>query len=250
MKKQFLILASTITTLVLISCGKEKIESPQPNSFEETATARKPGGGGTFTPVSNRGLLGRFEFNKNLKDMTGKLPDGTSTASRVLYTEDRKGIANNAIRFNGAYGVDLLNVPSTPDGASISVWVKHDTVPSSGWLCAVFSFKGFILQQNYNVFAGSYYTGIFGVLPIVYSSAIDKTWHHMAATRDNNELKFYIDGVLIGTAPTPAGAGPYPPAHNYALGYTMGNYWKGSLDDLRFYERVLSADELNTLANQ
>jgi hypothetical protein len=71
----------------------------------------------------------------------------------------------------------------------------------------------------------------------------------MAATRDNNELKFYIDGILIGTAPTPAGAGPYPAVDNYLLGHAFDTFWKGSLDDLRFYGRVLTAAEINSLAN-
>jgi hypothetical protein len=59
----------------------------------------------------------------------------------------------------------------------------------------------------------------------------------------------YIDGVLIGSAPTPAGAGPYPALDKYFLGYALGTFWKGSVDDLRFYSRVLSAAEINTLAN-
>ena len=71
----------------------------------------------------------------------------------------------------------------------------------------------------------------------------------MAATRDNNELKFYIDGILIGSAPTPAGAGPYPAFDKYLLAHAFGNFWKGSLDDLRFYSRVLSAAEVSTLAS-
>jgi hypothetical protein len=247
MKKQFLIFATSIITLAFVSCSKEKIETEQPANFEEIA-AGKGGNGGP--PVSNKGLLGRFEFNSNLEDATGQLADGVSTAGRVLYTTDRKGQTAKAIRFNAAYGVDIADVPSTPDGASISVWIKHDTLPSPGWLCSVFSFKGFIIQQSFDFFQASYYTGLYGVQPGVLSTTgTDKNWHHMAATRDNNELKFYIDGILIGTAPTPAGAGPYPAVDNYLLGHAFDTFWKGSLDDLRFYGRVLTAAEINSLAN-
>jgi hypothetical protein len=70
MKKQLLILATTFATFTFISCSKEKIETQQPNNFEEIATA-KGGGANGLPPVSNKGLLGRFEFNNNLKDATG-----------------------------------------------------------------------------------------------------------------------------------------------------------------------------------
>jgi hypothetical protein len=246
MKKQILIFVTAFVTVAFVSCSKEKIETKQPNTPEEIATGRIPDG----PAISGKGLLGRFEFNGDLKDATGKLPDGVSSVIRVSYTTDRKGQANKAVRFNGAYGVDIKDVPCTPDAASISVWIKHDTLPNPGWLSSVFSNYGFIIQQSYNFFQASYYTGFLGVPPSVFSSTgTDKTWHHMAATRDNNELKFYIDGVFIGSAPTPAGAGPYPALDKYFLGYALGTFWKGSLDDLRFYSRILSASEINTLAN-
>jgi hypothetical protein len=249
MKKQILILVAAVMTAALFSCSKEKIERNETTNPGEVA-AKKPGGGGSGSGTLNKGLLGWYRFDSSLVDATGQLADGLSNVRRVLYTTDRKGVANNAILFNAGYGVDIFDVPSTPDGASISVWIKHDTLPSPGWLCSVFSFKGFIIQQSYDYFNASYYTGLFGTPPNVYSSSgIDKHWHHMVATRDNNELKFYIDGVLMGTAPTPAGAGPYPTADNYLLGYAYDNYWKGSLDDLRFYKRVLTTSEITQLYN-
>ena len=61
---------------------------------------------------------------------------------------------------------------------------------------------------------------------------------------DNIELNFYIDGVLIGTSPSPAGAGPFDLTNNYSIGYSFGNiFCKGSLDDLRFYKRVITPGE-------
>ena len=246
MKKQIITFATIVTLFAFFSCRKEKIETEQPNTPEEITTARIPVG----PRVSGKGLLGRFEFNGDLKDATGKLADAVSTVRRVNYTTDRFGQAGKSLYFSGAYGVDINDVPCTPDAASVSVWIKHDTLPNPGWLSPVYGNHGFIIQQNGPFFAASYFTGLFGVPPTVFSStATDKTWHHMAATRDNNELKFYIDGVLIGTAPTPAGAGPYPALDKYLLGHAFDNYWKGAMDDLRFYSRVLSASEVNTLAN-
>lgn len=250
MKKQFLILASTITTLAFISCNKEKIETQQPGNSEEIATAKKPGGGGSFTPVSNKGLLGRFEFDSNLKDTTGQLADGISTAKRVLYTTDRKGATNKAIRFNEAYGIDIFDVPLEPE-MSLSVWVKHDMFPTLFLIPFVTGSQSFHFAQLENKFQGGYWNNING--QYVASGPIDNNWHHMAATRDDVSLKVYIDGILIGSSPTPAGSGPYQPTSEYVVGYGYNagtKYWKGSLDDMRIYARTLSGTEINTLANQ
>ena len=52
MKKQILIFAAAFITVAFISCSKEKIESTEPNNFEEIATAK--GGGNGLVPVSSR----------------------------------------------------------------------------------------------------------------------------------------------------------------------------------------------------
>jgi hypothetical protein len=105
-----------------------------------------------------------------------------------------------------------------------------------------------MIQQVGDVFTGSYQTYSMDGLQSVYSGHIDKQWHHMALTKDNNELKFYIDGVLVGTSPTPAVTGPFQNLNKYILGHAYDIMWKGSLDDLRFYKRVLTAAEINTLS--
>lgn len=245
MKKQTLIIVSLFVLSAFISCSKEKIETPESNSPEEFATARRPGSSGGSSQVSNRGILGRYEFDGNLKDLMGKLDDGYSTIGRVLYTTDRKGQANSAIRFNTAYGVEILDVPASST-MSLSLWVKQDIFPNY-WAQIISSWKSFTLQQYFSKYNCSYWNGI--NQQDVELEPIDNNWHHIAATRDNSIFKFYFDGVLIGSSPTPAGAGPYFPLNNFLLGFGGGTYWNGSLDDLRFYARVLSTSEVNILAN-
>src|SRR5215467_9358038 len=110
MKKQFLFIAVMISA-ILFSCSKEKIRTPIDSTDNIAPAANSQKGGGSSVNLS-KGLLGRFEFNNTLKDTTNQLADGISTASgRVLFTADRKGVANRAIYFNGAYGVDVFGVP-------------------------------------------------------------------------------------------------------------------------------------------
>ena len=110
MKRQFLILA-TLSVVILASCSKQQIEEPKANQPEEIAgainSANKGKGGNTL----DVGLLGRFEFDGNLNDKTNQLAPGISTINQVIYAADRKGNATGAIRFNGAYGVHINEVP-------------------------------------------------------------------------------------------------------------------------------------------
>jgi hypothetical protein len=105
MKKQFLIF-TTIATVLVVSCSKKNIEAPGTNQPEEIASAMAGASKGKGNTL-DAGLLCRFEFDGNLNDKTGHVSPGVSTVGRVLYTADRKGEPNKALRFNGAYGVTI-----------------------------------------------------------------------------------------------------------------------------------------------
>jgi hypothetical protein len=246
MKKQFLFTAVIISG-ILFSCSKEKIETPESTDAVSSSNSQK--GGGSISVNLNKGLLGRYEFNNTLKDTTGQLPDGISTVGRVLYTTDRKGVANRAIYFNEGYGVDIFGVPLGKN-MSVAVWVQNHFFPTSYMVAFVTGSKSFCLSQLENTYQAAYWNGING--QYTTSGAIDDKWHHLVATRDDISLKFYIDGVFIGSSPTPAGAGPYSPTSDYSLGYGYNagyKYWQGSMDDLRIYSRVLSASDITALYN-
>jgi len=247
MKKHILIFAA-ITTIVFISCSKEKLQTSQPDvsvETEMTSSSQRLGGETPLTTLGN-GLLGLFKFNGTLGDATNQLT-ATSTVGRVIYTADRKGVANQAINFNGNYGLDIPNVPLATN-MSISVWVKTDMYAPEN-LPFVNSPQSFSLSQRENTYQMAYWNGING--QYVVSGNVGGKWHHIAATRTDKALSFYMDGKLIGSSPTPAGSGPYSLVSEYLIGYGYNNgmqYWKGSLDDLRIYNRVLSSTELLNLA--
>ena len=250
MKKQFQILAATFITVALISCSKEKIETPVTNQQGEEVTAlNSPGGPIVINPL-NVGLLGRFEFNGNLKDTTKKLADADPTGPRITYTTDRKGQAKKAIRFNGTYGLEIFDVPSFPENSSVSLWVKDDIVEGPNWYVMLRGQNAFSFQQSVQAFGASFLKGI-SIFQHVGTTPIDDKWHHIAATRDNTSLKLYIDGVLIGTSPSPAESLPPSSLNKYQVAYgpAINHYWKGSVDDLRFYKRVLSQTEVQALYN-
>lgn len=78
-------------------------------------------------------------------------------------------------------------------------------------------------------------------------------WHHIAGVFDGTTLVTYLDGVAYNNTSSPQAAiwGADP----FRIGCDMDNgvelaYYVGSLDDVRFYDRALSAGEVAQLATE
>ena len=75
------------------------------------------------------------------------------------------------------------------------------------------------------------------------------TWHHIAATWDGTTVHIYLDGVDMGI--TTYGTPENPLAKAAAIGAWSENpsdeNWFGTLDDVRLYDRALTADEVSQL---
>jgi hypothetical protein len=87
------------------------------------------------------------------------------------------------------------------------------------------------------------------------SIAITNTsWHHVVLTRTGSELKIYVDAVDVTTVWFGLGTlSALDTGTPLLLGYSdyypeyAGYPFKGSLDEVRVYNRVLTADEITAL---
>jgi hypothetical protein len=69
-------------------------------------------------------------------------------------------------------------------------------------------------------------------------------WKHVAMTYDGSTLRFYIGGVLIGSAP---GAHTTTNASLlFGRWSSAAEYWNGLIDEVRIYNRVLSQSEVQS----
>jgi Concanavalin A-like lectin/glucanases superfamily len=249
MKKHIIILAAAITPLAFFSCKKEKIETQQTDSATNEITF-KP----IIKPVIDikGNLEGMYQFDGNLKDQTGQLADAVATISGAdVYTDDRKGNANSAIKFTGRYGLNIFKVPLTFN-TTVAAWVKYDAIaPSTNYFVTSEGLMPSFAQDNDNYWGIVWTPGSSGVP----SGPMDNNWHHLVATYDGNEIKFYVDGSFIGTSLNPSQlALPQGATVNYEVGSLTpvggkvpSTVWFGSLDDLHFYTRVLSSADVKAL---
>jgi hypothetical protein len=247
MKKQFQILAATFITVVFISCSKEKVELTETpiTTNEEIATSS------TFNrtlvdPLTVK-LDGWFTFNATLKDQTKKLVNAVSSKRLASFTYDRKGIANAALKLDSTYYLKLLNVPQQTE-TSISVWIKYGSeVAYKAFIRPTIAGAGVAQYFNKKI-SGQIHT------PETHSAIStdqDNSWHHVVVTYDGAIIRLYIDGTLNTSVPhsNPGEFGPV--LTEYFIGLHGDNtFWRGYIDDLRFYGRTLSASDVQKLFNQ
>jgi hypothetical protein len=80
------------------------------------------------------------------------------------------------------------------------------------------------------------------------------TWTHLATTYDGTNQRFYVNGILVGTTLSPAGSGGGIVQSNGALriggnASSTGEFFQGLIDEVRVYNRALSAAEIVTDMN-
>src|SRR5688572_20851442 len=84
-------------------------------------------------------------------------------------------------------------------------------------------------------------------------SVNDGQWHHIAYVYDQSDtgyIRIYIDGASSGFQ-TNSGAWSWPVGQQLEFGLSHDGYWfgfEGALDDIRFYDRPLSAAEIAIIA--
>jgi len=248
MKKQFLILAITFITVVFISCSREKLEMPETPATTNEEISTSSSSIRPYVDPLFKNLEGWFKFNKNLKDAAGKLQDGVQWPVKrtgVIYTTDRKGNPNAAIKLDGNYAIDFPDVPQQ-DNTSMSIWIKRAGIYPDATIISPNGY-GPRIDQNGDIFKGLVQNG--WILPEVYSNNFpDRGWYHIVITFNGVEMKMYVNGVLQGTYddyPHSFESGNY----HYFLATTLQGFWSGYADDLRFYSRTLTASDVQALYN-
>lgn len=247
MKKQIFFIVIVAFTIVLVSCSKQNADIPSSTVAQgvQSSVASVTNENMIYINPLSIHLDAWYAFNGNLNDVTGKLGPGVSIGLAPQYTPDRKGYASSALSLTGFSFVKLFNVPQQT-ASSISVWVRtYDLSQNLGIVTG--PNQGLILFQNPNKYIGglTLVSGGFSVSTGINKAIFDLKWHHLVVTYDGSSFKFYVDALLAGSSNMPGSL-------SSALAtYVVGNgYWKGAVDDLRFYSRTLTASDVTALYNQ
>ncbi len=166
------------------------------------------------------------------------------------------GLVHQAFSFDGAD--DYVSVSrSIQDDFTIEFWLNTIQIVGSDsgqW----YEGRGLVdgeVQTVTNDFGVTLRNGkvLFGVgnpdVTIRSGSVADGNWHHVAATRLRNtgEMKLYVDGVHVALATGGTQSLTSPPRLTLGRVQVDNNPFQGRLDEVAFYGRVLSLQEIQAI---
>lgn len=171
---------------------------------------------------------------------------------------DRAGNAARAVRFDLG---EFMSVPGNPTlvttNLTLALWAKFDTVSNFPWLLemtphnAVWSM--FVDQIGTTPNPGWWYLrgGSTSALPVQETLQTNR-WYHLAATLRGTQAILYQDGVPRRTGTVAAASSAIDTMYIGRPVVVYGpstNHWRfsGAMDDIRVYNRVLTATEIASL---
>lgn len=213
----------------------------------------------SLTRNTTEHLVVYYPFNGNALDESGNELHLSISGSPQL-CPDRFGNPNSAYSFSGTY--DFMSVADNellrPEHITISAWFntngrnanprileKRYVIPSYPWTSYLLEYN------NLSHFPQTQFStdGNRTVLVSTVTSNLNH-WHFLAATYDGNDLKLYLDGVLVNSTPK-TGAITYSSLPLYIgtchEGASHTYVFCGELDDIRIYDTALSAAEIYSL---
>lgn len=196
------------------------------------------------------GLVAAYGFEEGLgnvlTDLSGNGNNGAITSGS--WTNGRFG---KALFFNGSG--TLVTVNDSPSlalstGMTIEAWVNPTAL--GGWRDVVYKANDIYFIEGSTptgppcaggTFAGSslYSTNI---LPL-------NVWTHLATTYDGATLRFYVNGVQVATRAQTGSIQTSADPLTIGGDLVAGQYWSGRIDEVRVYNRALSAAQILTDKN-
>jgi serine/threonine-protein kinase len=216
------------------------------------------------------GLVGHYAFDEGMGTrVTDASPVGNhgTLMGGVAWTAGRRP-GKTALSFDGKTGYvqcDQNLAPWLGGTATVVFWIKTTQVGNSNWFAT--GIAGSFAEDNNDVHWGSVEpSGRIAVSagdrpnertefppPTSTRPINDGQWHHVAMTRDalSGQVRVYVDGVLNATGITGKGVKTTGFA---AIGRTTSEnpgftfYFRGALEDVRLFNRLLSSVEIQALA--
>ena len=217
-----------------------------------TVSSTSGGGDG-----NNAGLVGAYNFEEasgtTVVDASGKGNIGTISGA----TRTTQGRFGKALSFDGVNDWVTINDAASLDlttGMTLEAWV-YPTVNMTQWATVVLKEQpGGGLYELYangdqsqpltSVTVGGKYRVLSGGPWLLANQ-----WTHLAATYDGTTQRLYVNGTQVAqrpqTGPTQVSSSPLRLGGNSV----WGEFFKGRIDEVRVYNRALSAAAINADLN-
>jgi hypothetical protein len=145
--------------------------------------------------------------------------------------------------------VTVADAPSLDlsNGMTLEAWV-YPTVALTGWTAVVDKdIDRYYLMGSSDIdvpaIGGTFGTtnvNLRGVAPLAVN-----TWTHLAATYDRTHIRLYVDGVEVASIAQTAAISTSTAVLTIGADF-YGEYFTGLIDEVRVYDRALTASEIQT----
>jgi hypothetical protein len=216
-----------------------------------------------YTPNLNDGLVAYYPFNGNANDASGNNNHGTVYGATL--TTDRFGNPNSAYSFDGNDYYIKASADNLPTAErTVSLWFYANTVNNrpgllgygggncgTSWIMVVNNWGEPLYSMGCHCDAERYLNYNYFQEPV-------GDWYHWTITTKSDGTKMYVNGVekasnneffsntvvdgkdlSFGVITGPSGFAPYTDNNS--------GYFNGKIDDIRIYNRALSAQEIQEL---
>lgn len=207
--------------------------------------------------TSSTGLVAAYGFNEGTgttaADSSGT--SGVATLTNVTWTA--QGKYGTGLTFNGTSSSGQIPPPATPlrftTAMTVEVWMNATTLPT-GWHTLISRQFGTGVQDSWGLFTRGtnleFYTNS---TTFIAAPVTTGTWTHVAGVLDGTAVRLYVNGALVASGTTTV---PIPNDDNEVVigASSNGNpliseFFNGTLDEIRVYNRALSQAEIQTDMN-
>lgn len=245
------------------------------NSDGATIIGAEGGGAKTIinsplsVPFGNSGLVGYWSFDGantawssatagTTNDLSGNSNTGTMT-NMSRSTSPTPGISGQGLKFDGVD--DYVNTGNTfkqttlSTTKTISTWVKPNATPSGYPLCLIREYGdicvfAFLANGNWEA---KYFTWTSATITSSVA-VVPGQWAFLTLVQSGSLITLYINGISVGSANDAGVAADVNDVqyigarHNTNTG--AQDIFNGSMDEVRVYNRALSASEVQELYQQ
>jgi hypothetical protein len=235
--------------------------------------------GSIVEAIAPEALVGHWTFDEGegttLNDFSGNEHHGTLMSGEDTWggglpewTTDRYGNEGQALFFNeGAYVSIPSNPAFSPQNISIALWINAAEVLENNRFIGLHSWNGYKFQlQSVNK---SFFT--INTTDGIYDRDSDPeldtdTWYHLAVTFGNGEMIFYVNGtetqlwdntpgtavssdndLVFGRGSDEYAADESNYENDLIIPLAWGGYFHGAMDEVRIYNTVLSAAQVQSI---
>ncbi|VVB58956.1 Concanavalin A-like lectin/glucanases superfamily protein [Candidatus Anstonella stagnisolia] len=251
---EYLVLVSVVLMIALVCIAILVWPTGATKDTKQSQADIKLGLGKIAYPELADGLAGYWKFDASPGVGVNSVVPGVDASLINGTTFNASGRSNGALQFdgiddyadsnrdyswgvNGSFTISYWVYPYNPAG---SRGIFGKPAPNWEW--------GTYINGNSPVFYYYNTTGSNYIINLQPTTLGTNAWTHIAITYGGNQANFYKDGVLLQTQSNIGGTFKDNSASViFGRDYNVGGYFSGLLDDVHFYNRALSADEIELL---